>query len=687
METEAERRARIQGNLQRLKAAGASPERIQQYVDSERVTPEMEAAREPLGVGGNVRGVIANLGEGVGFSLADEVMGGLRGAIDPRITAGEGVDEVRGERDRFAQAHPKTALGLTLGGAVLPAVLTAGAASGAAPSALRVAGTGAATGAIAGYGSGEGGALSTNRLGRGTAGGVAGGLLGAIAPKVLTTQGGLAGPGGQVTDDLLARLTPAATSAGASTTARGVPTQEVMPSGGPKSPVGFGTPAFKAAGRALPDRAKARTLLDELEAAGMGDEALAMNVGDDHTVRAVRAAANLPGSKAGQTVNERLARQGGALGEQVPRDIGRATGFGTEFPEVIADDMQRELGAKVKAGYDAFRALPEVPLDPTDEAQRLFIERYVDPVIRNRRLTGNLSGGSALSGETVDAAFKNLQRELRGGQTAVGMGSKGVSEVQQLEAMRDRVLAAISAVDPNYAQLGRTYALDEGAGKVVQESFEAGGKIRTPGAATVAMRGASAPEQRALRLGNVAGMQSAARRGASNVDLGDLAQFRDVARAAVGTAEARETFKALHGAEQYDALLATLMPKVKAAAKNAAARGNSNSAKQFLDALAFGDDAALDSVGSLLMGSPQGAVRGMLGKVVAPADRAMRLGVGRTAGETADLLTTKGAPQIRTLLDYLDQLAAQDAARGAAVQPFTGALTRTAVGQSGGSRP
>ena len=385
-------------------------------------------------------------------------------------------------------------------------------------------------------------------------------------------------------------------------------------------------------------------------------------------------------------VNDRLAAQGGRVGEAVagsPRlgvrgDIATATGMSPKFPEVQVADMQADLSAKVKAGYDAFRALPEVPLDPNDEAQRMFIERYVQPVIENRRLSGQLSGASALSGETVDAAFKNLQREIRGGQAAVGMGNRGVASVETLEAMRNRVLGAIEQVDPNYAKLGRTYALDEDVGKVVQGAFDEGLAINTPGAAEVALRGTTPAGQQAMRAGNVANLQSAARRGGSNADLGELARFRDVARAVVGTPESRETFIAFHGKEKYDAPRGLLMPQIRAAVQNAAARGNSTTTKQLLDALAFGDDAAMDALGSLTGGgSPQGKLMGLASRfAVEPINRAVRLGVGQTATETADLLTRQGSGEIRSVLDLIESLNASDAAKRKAVAPVAGAVGR-----------
>ena len=687
IEPEPERRARIRENVQRLLAAGIDRERISRYLESERITPEMEAAREPLGAEDTIRGALANAGEGIGFSFADELMGGLRGIVDPRISMSEGIDQVRAERDRFAAAHPKTALGLNLGGAVLPAILTAGASTtasgaGAAPtlaqSAARVAASGAGGGALAGYGSGEGGMFSGERLARGAAGGAVGGVLGAVLPGVAGSFRESVAGGQQVGDDLLEAIARRSAAPATQTAAGTVQTPVPF-----TTPTGVGAPALRAAGRALGDPAAARANLARIEAGGMGDEALAMNVGGDRAVRAVRAAANTPDSDAGQLVNERLARQGGALGAQVPRDIGTATGFGTAYPEVTAKRMQDELAAKVEAGYEAFRNLPDVPLDPTDPALARFIEQYVNPVIRNRYETATATNASALSGRNVDAAFKNLQREVRGANAGVSMGTKGVNEAQGLESLRDRVLAAIAEVDPNYAELGRTYALDADVGKVAQEAFERGRGIRSPGEAVVAMEEtARVPgAQKALRAGDVARLQEAARGRASNPDLGDLAQFRDVARAVVGNVRDKEQFIALHGQEAYDNALALLMPKVRAAAQNAAARGNSTTTKQLLDALAFGDDAMLDALNTLTTGGPGSVVRNVLGRAVNPAQRALRLGIGRTATETADLLTTKGAGEIRSLLDLLEALGIEDAARKQAMQPVAGVAARaTATG-------
>lgn len=509
-------------------------------------------------------------------------------------------------------------------------------------------------------------------------GGVAGAALGAVLPSAAGAFKESVAGGQMVTDDLLARIAPRAPVAGAGASAAASNVTPAAPTA-PSAPrqfttkQGFGEPALRAVRRAVGDTRQARTLLDELEAGGMGDEVLAMNVGGDRTVRAVRAAANTPDSDAGQLVNERLARQGGALGAQVPRDIGTATGFGTEFPEVTAKRMQDDLSSRVTARYEAFKARGDIgPLALDENSAREFVP-YVEAVRRNPELAAL----PETDARVINEAFHLLQQDVR----AAARGTDAVT-ANTRTTLRNNVINAIRKVDPDYADVTRQYALDEDVGKVVQDAFATGRELRSPGAAVVALEEAERVpgSAQALRAGDVARMQEAARGRASNPDLGEFAQFRDVARAMVGTVRDKEQFLALHGPEAYDRAMKLLLPKIRAAAQNAAARGNSTTAKQLLDALAFGDDAMLDALNSLASGSPtQGIVRNMMGRAVNPMQRAYRLGVGQTATDAADLLTTRGAGEVRTLLDLLDELGQSDAARRAAVQPIAGATSRTGV--------
>jgi len=695
--------ARIRRNLAKMKAANAPQEHIDAYLATERTTPERELARdrasEPLGVGGIVRGAVANLGEGVGFSMADEVMGGVRGVLDPRISMAEGVDQVRDERDRFAEKYPKTALGLTIGGAALPAVLTAGASAGvSAPSmAARVVGSGAASGAIAGYGSGEGNPVSGSRLGRAAVGGVAGAALGAAAPKIAQSFPESVAGGQMVTDDVLARIAERA----APTASRSAPAAVASAGRTPQvasqvvtTESGFGEPSIRAAGRALGNPEKGRSLLAELQGAGMGDNALTLNVAENRNLaaRAARAAANQPNSDAGRIVNDRLARQGGRLGEQVagnPRlniagDIAESTGLPAQFPEVVVSDMQQELGQRVQQRYDAFAARGDLARGAmADDAQKLAtvlgddataaeFSRYIATAKRNP----DLAGLPDTDAKVMLDAFHLLQSDVR----AAGRGTDAVV-TRTRETLRNNVLRALGQVDPDLEAVTRQYALDADVGKVVQDAFESGRSIKTPGDAIVGMRETTDAGQRAMRAGNVAELQSMARRRGSNADLEDLAQFRDVARAVIGTPESRETFIAMHGQEAYDAMLARLRPKIAAAVQNAAARGNSTTTQQALEALAFGDDAMLDGLNSLISSSPATGAMGWLGRqTLQPLDRARRIGIGRTATETADLLTREGPEQIGGVLEMIARLQAEDAAKKAMVSPVVGTAARGMVG-------
>lgn len=674
--TDNPRLARIRRNLARLKAANAPQEDVDAYLAMERVTPEQELAAMPRTMGENVRGGLQSALQGATFNLADELTAAGRAVTGEPF--GEALAEERASLRGFREANPKSALGLELGGGLLSGLGAAKVATAGVPVARqagRIAASGVGGGAIAGAGAGE---SAEGRVAGGAIGAGVGGLLGVLGSKLATSRvGDVAASGGRKLMDVLEEM------AGTS----GQPAMQQVAQRA--APVATGAPDFTAAAQRAATRALApsgefgpvRERLAEFTRQGMGEDVLTMNLGDDLAVRAARAAANQPGSEAGQMVSERLARQGGRLGEKVVQDIGDVTGLGGVPGPVRLQQMQRELGERVRPAFEAFRARPDIPLDPNDEAQRLFIERYIQPVIETRRLTGNLTDQSALSGEVVDAAFKNLQRDVRGVERAATSGTKNTAEAGWLKALRDRVLGAIEQVDPDYARVVNQYALDEEVGKVAQEGFEAGmGLVGRPvGSATVALSETTPAGQDAIRAGYATALQQRAGERASNVDLGDLAQFRDVARAVVGTPADRQRFVEVYGEDTYNRMVERLMPKIRAAAQNAAARGNSTTTKQLLDALAFGDDAMLDAVGQLATGNVRGFAGNVIGKALSPLDRAYRLGVGRTAGQTADILTTSGAENITDLLALLERRAQEDAARRAATGVVTGATQRTAL--------
>ena len=110
------------------------------------------------------------------------------------------LEDIRGKIKDYRGEYPVEAIGMEVGGAVLPALAagaatfgTGGAAVGAgtaarlAPTLGRLAGIGAAEGAVAGFGAGEGGLA--DRAEGAAIGGTLGGALGAAAPAVIGATG------------------------------------------------------------------------------------------------------------------------------------------------------------------------------------------------------------------------------------------------------------------------------------------------------------------------------------------------------------------------------------------------------------------------------------------------------------------------------------------------------------------
>lgn len=638
-----------------------------------------ERAREPLDVAQRVTGSVMTGLQGASLGTGDELVGLIRGLTNdfgdrPGMTVGEGIEDTRNVLQRHREEMPGRALGAELIGGVGAGLGMAGTANASrlAPAA-KVLASGAGGGAVAGYASGEGGPTSIGRLAP-AAGGVAlGAGLGYLGGKAAETRP-------------VKRLLQTAGAAPAPT----VP-------GPPVNPAVIRT-LMGALGPEGNVNA-ARVNLDRM-APALGEDVLALNLGGDASARLGRAAANVPSfpgvrTTAKGTLDEALAKQGGQIGKRVADDIGEVTGFGTEFPEVTAKRMQTELSEKTREAFDLFRAHGELmPGQKADNLARLqtiiknkkvaqdFLTEYVEPVIA-RRVTER--GLTASNTTVLDDAFKDLQADVRGFTRAGQAGTRTAGDVGAKVALRDRVKASLQELDPEYIQATNAYALDEDVGKIAQRALEKGQTVRTPGAARVAMEEATVPgESKALRAGNVARLQSEARRRASNPALEEQAQFRDVARTPIGTLEDALSFEEFHGPEASKGLLERLRPKMEAQATAQAVRGNSSTARQLADMAATGSDLLSDVAVSGATGGPSGASRALLTRVFEPIKAMRAAGLGSRASELAELLTTRGVESNRTLLEYLSQFGAQEAAAKAAVKPVTGLASRTAAGRVGG---
>lgn len=684
-ESEAQRRARIRDELAYLqgevRAGRARPQVIDAYVRRERITPEQELARMPMTAGETAGNVARAVYQGATLNFGDEIMGTVRGITDPNLTVAEGIADERNQLDRLRTEMPKTALASELAGGVATGI-GALRAAGTLPKLMVAAPirTAAATGAIAGAGAGE---SPTGRAVSAAGGAVVGGVLGAAADKVarsVPVQRGVQAVRTAV-DDLQASGQPAVEAT--------MPTRLRTPRV---------TAARQSVARVLADETgsmdAARTQLAELQAAGMGDEALLLNTGGEPAARVARAVANAPSvpfarTSANEVLGDALARQGGALGDQVSDDIARATGLGGKPGPVVLADMQDELASRTGAAFENFRQRGDLLQgalannqqklatfladDNVAEvlAPRIAAIRAADPELRTAPVT---------DARFLDELFKDVQADLRGARQAMQSGNRGnaSADVRRLSAVRDAMLDAIGEVDPAYATAVRQYALDEDVGKVVQRGFDRGLQLPqrgTPvGTFTAEARRLPAAGAQAMRAGAATAYQSAADDVASNVALGELAKFRDVARNVVGTKGQAKKFTEIFGERAYNDLLGRLKPKIRAAALNAIVRGNSTTARQLLDALAIGEDAVVDVLSAATSG--QGLVAAVVQKLRAPVAAIRAAGLGETATDAAKLLTVRGPRRIKIAQDALERIAKEELARRRAVQPVAGAASR-----------
>lgn len=704
-EPESERRERIRRNLATLKAANAPQEDVDEYLATERVTPEQELARMPRTMSENVRGGLQSALQGATFNFGDEITAAGRALTGENF--GEALAEERQSLGEFREVNPRAALGLELTGGLASAIPVARAATAGAQGlalAGRVAASGAGGGAIAGAGAGED---TGERIALGGLGAGAGALLGTAAQKFATSRAGdfLARRGRSFLEAITDQGQPALATAMGQAPSASVPA--TMPFDAREA-------AQRAAARALgvetaENIAPLRQRLSDITGAGMGQDVLAYNLGGDQSARALRAAANQPNSAAGQMVNERLARQGGALGEGVREDIRFVTGAGNEPGAIALDRMLQQAQDAARPFYEQARELGDIfperqmrqrvsslaemleSQGVTPQAAREAVggvpdatpfDAFLDSPLGQRALARakqypQLAGLPDTDMRVLDQVYKEVGGQAQEAATA-GNREQAMMIRQAGESFRD--LLAERA--PVYRQATAAYAGEMAPRTAFQEGLESG--TAAPGEITLALRQDDPVSRRARQLGFATQMQEQAMGRASNVDLGEMSQFRDVARSLVGTPAQRERIIEMYGQDTYDALLARLMPKMEAAAQNAAARGNSTTTKQLLDALAFGDDAMLDAIGNLAQGGPRGMLSNIAQRaVMGPLDRAYRLGVGKVAGETADLLTRRGTGEVTSLLDLLEQRVRDDAARRAAISPVAGVAARSTLSRIG----
>jgi len=164
------------------------------------VNPSQDAQNAPV-----EKQKLRALAQGLTLGFGDEIEAGIRNPMSALgLSEDEGyskdLEDIRGKIKDYRGEYPVEAIGMEVGGAVLPALAagaatfgTGGAAVGAgtaarlAPTLGRLAGIGAAEGAVAGFGAGEGGLA--NRAEGAAIGGTLGGVLGAVAPAAIGATG------------------------------------------------------------------------------------------------------------------------------------------------------------------------------------------------------------------------------------------------------------------------------------------------------------------------------------------------------------------------------------------------------------------------------------------------------------------------------------------------------------------
>lgn len=147
------------------------------------------------------------------LGFADEIAGVGGGIVDSFREGGtfargyeRNRDATRWQLQRFGEENPDWALGLDIGGSLIPAgpaFMGAARTGSLAGRATRVGSVGAGYGAAAGFGSAEGG--WEDRLGGALVGGGVGGVVGAALPPTLSAIGAIGRAGGDVARNVAGR--------------------------------------------------------------------------------------------------------------------------------------------------------------------------------------------------------------------------------------------------------------------------------------------------------------------------------------------------------------------------------------------------------------------------------------------------------------------------------------------------
>lgn len=381
---------------------------------------------------------------------------------------------------------------------------------------------------------------------------------------------------------------------------------------------------------------------------------------------------------------------------QIPARTGESVG-----PSISADEAAslpnqrttpRPIDVEMRAANDInVRRPPEPVAEPAPftgrdprVVSRLMQSAADDPVVqqsiasvREVASSPDIMNGTADDFTLLSEAYKDITAQIRANKAGIP-SAQATRELAGMAAAARKIDEALTAIAPTWKQANAGYRADS----ELMDAFIAGQKLPMAdiGEPTLALRDAPSDAAReAMRAGAATRLQTQAMERASNKDLNDLARFRDVARPVLNSAADRDRFIEMFGDGAYQVLMSRLSPKVRAAAMNAAVRGNSTTTKQLLDAMSLGDQAVLDVLESGTRGGIGAAAMNAGMRLFDPARAAVTGRFGEAATEGAKMLTARGAPQVSGMLDFLERVAREDAQRRAAVAPVAGTLTRVAV--------
>lgn len=236
---EAVRIARVRRNLERLKQAGAPPEHVQQYLETEQTTPEKELANMPPDAApvaplGNVMAGIGAVGATAASGLpgGKMLMGRLR-AISPNISYRDALSDIEQSKQLLPTA------------ARIPTEITGAVAGGGGLAKLPLLTSPAKIGAAFGAASEALDAEPDQSLGSRALETVAGGVAGALIPKVAEGSANLVRKGAQIASAPFRLRTPAAQAVAQSAERAQVSAQNYAQALSEGRAVNLATPAVK----------------------------------------------------------------------------------------------------------------------------------------------------------------------------------------------------------------------------------------------------------------------------------------------------------------------------------------------------------------------------------------------------------------------------------------------------------